>query len=170
MNIIFQAEMKRRGIELYFSPSKCFLVERYIKEFKIYLHRFIEETGSKEYLPHLQVIVATLNFRPHRMLDGISPANAKLPHFKNRVLNATIKNTRRKKVKAKYKVGQKVRLVEMGHAFSRSFTPNFTREIFKIKSVFQRMPLPGYKVEALDGGEVVGTIWQFELSPVDYTP
>lgn len=162
--------MKKRGIELYFSPAKCFLIERFIKEFKIYLHRFIEETDNKTYLPHLQGIIATLNFRPHRMLAGIPPAQAKLPQFKNRVLNATIQNTRRKRVKPKFKIGQKIRINKWENAFARSFTPNFTDEIFKIAKIMQRMPLPGYKIEALDGEEIIGTFWQFELSPVDYTP
>ncbi|XP_037048424.1 uncharacterized protein LOC119082867 [Bradysia coprophila] len=65
----------------------------------------------------------------------------------------------------KYKIGDYVRITKEKNVFGKGFTPNFTEELFKIKSIALRTPVV-YYIEDLAGEEITGTFYEAELQKV----
>ena len=102
--------------------------------------------NTDRYIDALPFLVHTYNNRKHRMIS-----EAELP---GRTYHITRKQelhySKIKRKKPKYKIGQTVRISIMKGKFDRGFTPQFKEEIFKIKSIFTRLPKPTYELETLE--------------------
>lgn len=166
LNPIFNGEMKRRGIDVHYTSNKCYLVERAIQSLKNYITKFLDNQQNKNYVHHLQHIFYTLNNRPHRFLNNLTPENASRPEYRHRVLNIIVNKSRRKRKSPNFKVGQKVRLWKWQNKFSRSFQQKFTDEIFIIAEVKTTLPIPSYRLKDLEGDDIIGTVYEHELQPV----
>ena len=55
----------------------------------------------------------------------------------------------------KFKEGATVRISKVKGQFDRGFDEQFHEEIFKIKNVFTRLPIPTYQLETFDGDEII---------------
>ena len=75
----------------------------------------------------------------------------------------------KKPQKAKYKVGDTVRIYYMRHAFHRAYDENFTREYFTISEVLTTLPVVRYKLKDYSGQEVKGSFFQNEIVPYKHS-
>lgn len=69
------------------------------------------------------------------------------------------------KFKPKFKVGDFVRLSKYKHIFEKSYTPNWTTEIFKIRKIQHTNPITCLLVD-LNEQPIEGTVYQEELQIV----
>jgi len=65
-------------------------------------------------------------------------------------------------MRAKYKIGDKVRIHKRKGRFEKGFTPNWTEEVFIVSKVQRTDPIT-YKITDLNDEEVRGTFYEQEL-------
>ena len=66
------------------------------------------------------------------------------------------------KIEPKIKVGDYVRIVDKCNIFSKGFTSNWNRELFKVNEVLNTQPLI-YKIEDINGEIIEGKYYEQEL-------
>ncbi|XP_053598646.1 uncharacterized protein LOC128668864 [Microplitis demolitor] len=71
------------------------------------------------------------------------------------------------KKESKFKVGDKVRINKYKHVFEKGYTPNWTTEIFTIKSVQNTNPTT-YKLTDYQNQSIEGGFYNEELNKVRY--
>ena len=71
--------------------------------------------------------------------------------------------------KAKYSVGQHVRISKEEEKFAKSAEQNFTTETFRLIKVIHRTPRPVYELEDLYKKLIDGQFYEEELTPVHIT-
>ena len=77
------------------------------------------------------------------------------------------KNRRRvHNIKAKFKVGQHVRISKEKMNFAKGAEHNFSQEIFQIYKAIKMTPRPLYELEDLNKTPIEGQFYQEELTPV----
>ena len=64
--------------------------------------------------------------------------------------------------KLKYKIGQYVRVPDKRNVFSKSYTTNWSRELFKIKNINNTHPVT-YTIEDQSGEKIEGKYYEQEL-------
>jgi len=72
-------------------------------------------------------------------------------------------------IRARFKVGQHVRISKEKMKFEKGAEENFSRVIFRINKVIKRTPRPVYELEDLNKTPIEGQFYQEELSPVRIT-
>lgn len=65
-------------------------------------------------------------------------------------------------LKQKLKVGDRVRITVKKDTFSNKYRRNCTQEIFVVVEVLNMQPVT-YRIDALDGEEIVGSLYEPEL-------
>ena len=66
------------------------------------------------------------------------------------------------KVEPKFKVGDYVRNVDKRNIFSKGYTSNWNRELFKVNEVLKTQP-PTYKIGDMNGEIIEGKYYEQEL-------
>jgi dTDP-glucose pyrophosphorylase len=72
-------------------------------------------------------------------------------------------------VRAKYSVGQLVRISQEKARFAKSAEHNYSMEVFRIIKVIPRSPRPVYELEDLNNRIINGQFYHEELTPVRIT-
>ena len=67
-----------------------------------------------------------------------------------------------KNIKPKFKVGDYVRNADKRNIFSKGYTSNWNRELFKVNEVLKTQP-PTYKIEDINGEIIEGKYYEQEL-------
>ena len=67
-----------------------------------------------------------------------------------------------KNIKPKFKVGDYVRNADKRNIFSKGYTSNWNRELFKVNEVLKTQP-PTYKIEDFNGEIIEGKYYEQEL-------
>lgn len=170
---LFEKYCRENKIKLIFTTNdtKASHVERAQRSFQAILYRILEEHQTKKYLEHLETVLIIYNNRINR-ITGYSPNNAmkKENHSDVRKNLEKYYNSRillRKK--AKYKIGDKVRILEKRKNFSKGYHPYFSEEVFKIKKVLINLPQPRYIIVSFDDKEeILGSFYERELTKASH--
>jgi hypothetical protein len=72
--------------------------------------------------------------------------------------------------KAKFKVGDLVRITHIKAAFARDYNQKWTGEIFKIDKIVLATRIPMYKIADYDSEPVGGSFYGSEMSKADIDP
>ena len=72
-------------------------------------------------------------------------------------------------VRARFKVGQHVRISKEKMKFEKGAEENFSRQIFLINKVIRRTPRPVYELEDLNKTPIDSQFYQEVLNPVGIT-
>ena len=123
---------------------------------------------TERFIEVLPCLVETYNSREHRMI-GMSLNEAEKEENANLVRERQEENYMGKARKTpKFKEGATVRISKLKGQFDRGFDEQFHEEIFKIKNVFTRLPIPTYQLETFDGEEIIeGNFYGNELTAVN---
>ena len=65
-------------------------------------------------------------------------------------------------IKPKLRVGDYVRNADKRNIFSKGYTSNWNRELFKVKEILKTQP-PNYKIEDMNGEIIEGKYYEQEL-------
>lgn len=169
-NRLFKEYCKKHGIVLLHSDNYVHapFVERFNRTLKNLMYRYMTANNTDRFIDVLQPLVNTYNLRKHRMI-GMSPAQAEneenAPAIRRRQEKRYAERIRRA---PRFKKGQTVRISKQKGQFDRGYDQQFWEEIYKIKRVFTRLPIPTYELETLDGDETIeGNFYGNELTLSD---
>ena len=132
------------------------------------MFKYMTHYETDRYIDVLPLLVRSYNHRRHRMI-GMSPAQAEKPGQTGIIRRKQEQRYAKvKRVKPKFSVGQAVRISKFKDHFDRGYTPQFQEEIYKIKSISVKLPIPTYELQTLDEDEtLIGNFYANELTPVD---
>ena len=139
----FEKYLKDNEIHHYLSYSlrKCPVIERFNLTIQSLLYKIMRKNNSYEWVRFLdQAMNIYLQY---------SDANMK-------------------QQKAKFSVGDSVRIYKERGTFHRGYNEDFTEEIFTITKVLRNLPVPRYKIKEYSGNDVIGSFFQDEL--IHYNP
>jgi Chromo (CHRromatin Organisation MOdifier) domain/Integrase core domain len=147
-------------------------IERFNRTLQLLMYKYMTDNETERYIEVLPKLVHTYNNRFHRMIKT-TPQQAENNNNGEHLKLALIQQEQVKKIKRKIpnlKVGSFVRIAKQKGKFARSYDEQTMQEIFKIKSVDTRKPIPLYHLTDYDGTEdIIGGFYEFELTPVETT-
>lgn len=141
---------------------KASIVERFNRALQETLHRVYTHNRSYKFIGQLDEVVKAYNSRYHSSI-GMSPNEVNLENQEDvwlQMYEPDISAT-----KPKLEVGDHARISKARMSFERGYTPNWTTEIFVIRSVERTKPVT-YRLEDYGGENVKGTFYEKELQKV----
>lgn len=161
-NSEFKALMKRRGINHYhtYSHLKASIVERFNRTIKTWMWAKFSAQGSYKWLSMLPGLLNKYNNRVHRSI-GMRPIDVNdktVNAVRVRLLPKQSKTIKR----AKFKIGDHVRISKYKHVFTKGYQPSWTTEVFRIHEVRSTKPVT-YILEDERGEIIKGGFYEQEL-------
>lgn len=145
--------------------TKCSIAERVIRTLKGKIFKYLSHANTYRYIDVIDKIVKSYNNTYHRTIK-MSPSEVNDSNVLQVYRN--MKESRKvpaKRPKPKLKVGDYVRITKSKGIFDKGYSPNWTDEVFKIKSVVKRNP-PVYYLVDLSGEDILGTFYEAEVQKV----
>ena len=151
------------GIKWYSTNSeiKAAMVERFNRTLRTRMERVFTLQGNHRYIDILPKLLKSYNNSVHRSI-GMKPADV------------TAKDTSKilKKLypklstsKAKFKVGDSVRITRKKHVFQKGFEQNWSYEVFKIAKILKTKPIT-YELIDYIKEPILGSFYSSELQSV----
>jgi hypothetical protein len=168
VNAIFQSYLKQRDILFYTSENddiKCAIVERFNRTLKSKMWRYFTYSKTYRYVDVLNDLVTAYNRTYHRSIK-MAPEEVGVHNERQVFVTLYGKTVNTATKKAKFKIGDKVRLSKTMTAFDKSYLPRWTRELFLVKSVLPTHP-PTYELTDYAGEEVKGRFYGKEIQKVE---
>ena len=167
-NMHFRELMDKHNINHYttYSTPKASLVERCNRTIKSMMWKEFSFQGNYKWLSMLEEIVSKYNNTKHRT-TGFKPVDVSKRNEK-KILNSAYSHLKTiDPRKAKFSVGDYVRISKYREAFKKSYTPNFSNEIFKIRRVKPTNPRTYLLIDE-NGNNIEGGFYELELQKVKY--
>lgn len=162
----FKNIMIKHNINHYstYSTKKASIVERFIRTLKGKLYKAFNLNGSYKWNNGLlnKKIQEYNNKDVHRTL-GQPPVTIAHDNKIN-ILRRYIELSRAKKITKckKFRVGDYVRISKQKACFDKSYTPNWSTELFKVIKIKETNPTT-YLIEDLNGRPILGAFYSQEL-------
>ena len=156
--------LNSEGIEMYSTENeeKSSVCERWNRTMKTKMWKRFTAQNSTEYIDMLPGLVEEYNNTKHRSI-GMTPVEASKKKNEGSVFLKLYGDMRTKGVRAKFKVGDRVRISKYKRSvFDKGYTPNWTEEIFVVDTVVYTDPIT-YKLKDLSGEEIQGSFYEQEL-------
>ena len=164
LNSTFQTFLKSNNILFFTSENddiQCALVERYNRTLKTRMWRYFTHANTLRYLDVLPDLVKSYNDTIHSAIKT-SPSQVTV-HNEKEIRRALYKP--RVSAKAKFQIGDKVRISEAKVKFKKGYLPGWTRELFKVKGVVSTDPIT-YSIVDYADEPVKGKFYAEELQKV----
>lgn len=165
-NSNFLQLMKSSKINFYstYSTKKASIVERVIRTLKNKLYKYFSMTGSYKWVGEpLNYVVTIYNNTKHRTTKfkpiDVNKLNEAFV-LKNILAS---RNCKLRKYKNRFSVGDFVRISKYKSHFAKGYTPNWSTEVFVIKSINNTSPVT-YYLEDLQKQPVLGSFYEQEIS------
>jgi len=117
-----------------------------------------------KYIDVLEDFVAKYNNTRHSSIK-MTPVEASKKTNAITVYRNLYPDVTRRLMRAKYNIGDKVRIQKKKGLFEKGFTPNWTEEVFTVSKVQRTDPII-YKVTDYNDEEVQGTFYEQELQKI----
>ena len=169
LNKGFQQFLQQRGV-LYFhtwNETKASVVERFNRTFKGRMYKYFTASNTRRYIDVVQDLVAGYNKAYHRSI-GRAPNQVTVEQqdvVRQRLYGPTETPLKR----ARFQVGDQVRISKVKGVFEKAYLPNWSTEVFRIQQRHTRRPVV-YTLEDLNGEVLAGTFYEAELQHVTTTP
>ena len=164
-NKSFQSLLKEFGIHHYSikSKMKASIVERLIRTLKMRIERYLYDRNTKRWISYLPHLINNYNGTPHRTIglppDQVTEQNREQV-FKRMFPNINVR------IRPRLSVGDRVRIVRDKTIFSKGYSRNWSKEVYKITEVKQRSGVEWYKVSTLDDHLLPKIKYYWELNVV----
>lgn len=164
VNAVVKKYLEKIGVKHLVSrnaDTKAAIVERLNKNIKNRLWRYFTYSKSENWIKILPHIIRSINHSYNRSINA-------------RPIDITIKdelkfwNLLHKKTnhaKAKFSIGDRVRISKHKSTFAKGYLPNFTTEIFTVIKVLKRNPIV-YKIKDSNNEIIDGVFYDKELVKV----
>ena len=156
-NKTFKSLLKEYETKLYstYSDLKAVFIERFNRTLLHIINKPMFINGDGNWVKILNDTVITYNNNIHSTIN-MTPIDASNNPDK---VKYYVKSTN---ATPKFKVGDYVRNADIRNIFSKGYTSNWNRELFKIKEVLKTRP-PTYKTEDMNGEIIEGKYYEQEL-------
>ena len=146
-NNIFQDFLNKNNIKLYSRNTSLGAVfaERFNRTIRDLLKRPVFEKGDGNWIDFLPTINKQYNKRIHSS-SKLTPIQASLKKNEGYVYKNLL--DKRKKLKAKYEIGDLVRTADLKKTFSKGDTTNWSYKLYKITEMINDT-IPAYKINNL---------------------
>jgi hypothetical protein len=170
---IFTNYVKEHRINYYQPGSdvKAGIAERVNRTLQNMIYKYMTENETRRYIHNLDNLVSTYNNRGHRTLKYFTPNEAEKPENLNKIVEIhmnrynTVKSEKNKS--SYYKIGDIVRVRILKDKFRRGYDEQFSRELFKIVKIHNRMPIKMFELQSCDKHDIIqGKFYSSELSKV----
>ena len=148
---------------------KASIVERFNRSLRNKIHVLLTHDPDGGYLSALPDLVYAYNRTPHSSI-GKRPIDVDSTNAEDVFLRLYEEEGATRSPSSRTRrlySGDHVRLGKSRKAFERGYTPNWTREIFVIRSYLSWTNPPVYIIEDLAGERIAGTFYERELQRVD---
>jgi hypothetical protein len=139
-------------------------VERAHRTIKNRIYKYFTYKNTYRYIDVLPKFVAAYNATVHSS-TGMAPAKVSDSDILAIWRRMNERRRRVRTVRAKFSVGQHVRISNEKIKFAKGYEQNFSTEIFRIAKVIERWPRPVYELEDLNETTIDGKFYQEELTP-----
>ena len=159
----FKQFLSDHNIELYhvYNEGKACIAERFNRTLGEMIAKHLTANKTKNYINELQRFIDEYNHRYHRSIK-MTPYDATNPDNRVTVLHNLFGNEKFDNKKAKYKVGDRVRIYAWKNKFDKGSKPNWTTEIFIVSEVKKTNPIT-YKIKDLNNEDIIGSFYEQEL-------
>lgn len=158
--------LKKYDIELFtvFSEIKAGMVERFNRTLKDRMYRYFTYSGTNKWVEELQDFINAYNNSVHSSIKQ-TPASI---NKENEVEVWNLQyNDLHKARKAKYRIGDLVRIAKAKNVFNRGFTPNWSYEEFKIHAVNTKYSPVMYELRDVNNEILKGRFYESELQKIE---
>ena len=156
-NKTFKSLLKEYETKLYstYSDLKAVFIERFNRTLLHIINKPMFINGDGNWVNILNDAVVTYNNNIHSTINMTPVDASNNPDKVKYYVNST-------KATPKFKVGDYVRNVDKRNIFSKGYTSNWNRELFKVNEVLKTHP-PTYKIEDINGEIIEGKYYEQEL-------
>ena len=163
--------LAKHDIVLYSTENdeKCSVVERWNRTVKGQLWKYFTANKTHIWIDILDPLIEKYNNSKHRSI-GMTPTEARKPQNRDRVFRSLYgkKMAALGEQKAKFKVGDLVRLAVQKDHFEKSYIINWSDQVYTIRQVLPTRPIT-YIVESDRGERHKGSFYEQELQKTDLT-
>jgi hypothetical protein len=152
-----------------FNPKgehKAAFAERFNRTLQSLIYQYMTHYNTNKYIDVLQKLVATYNNRFHRSIK-MTPnqaENSKNHHLVRQAMELKYGNILQHKKSPELSKGDIVRVKMWKHPFSRGYTHQFTKELFKVIDINTKMPIPMYTIQSfIEPDPIRGSFYAQEL-------
>ena len=155
-NAFFKKWLQDNDIVMYstHNEGKSVVAERFIRTLKSKIYKYMTSISKNVYIDKLDDIVNEYSNTYHTTIK-MKPIDVK----DNTYINTDKKINNKD---PKFKVGDHVRISKYKNIFAKSYTPNWSEEVFVLKKVKNTVPWT-YVINDLNGEEIIGTFYEKEL-------
>ena len=165
-NVHVKKVLEKYGVELFsvFSDKKSAIVERYQKTLKERMFRAFTFQGNYKWLDLLPKIIDSYNNSYHR---SIKTAPAKVNKMNETKIWFTQYGNVKTEAKAKFNVGDRVRIQKERNIFSKGYIEKWTDEEFIIHSINTKYEPALYTLKDSNNEIIQGSFYEKELQLID---
>jgi len=156
----YKKHVKELGVELY-STEKSSVVERWNRTMKEKMFKYFTANNTNKYIDVLDDFVERYNNMRHSSVK-MTPVEASKKENEVRVYRNLYPDLTRRPMRAKFKTGDKVRILKKKGLFEKGFTPNWTQELFTVSKIKRTNPVT-YKITDYNAEEIQATFYEQEL-------
>ena len=135
----FAKTCKQHGIHTYhtFTETKSSFAERFVRTLKNLIYKYMYANNTERYIHQLKAFVTLINNRVNRSI-GMKPTNVTKDHTEylislaNPPNESTPATSKKRRSRAKFKVGQTVRVVLKKDVFNKGYKQAYSDEVYKI--------------------------------------
>ena len=163
-NKTFKSLLKEYGTKLYstYSDLKAVFIERFNRTLLHIINKPMFINGDGNWVNILNDAVVTYNNNIHSTINMTPVDASNNPDKVKYYISETASQINSTKATPKFKVGDYVRNVDKRNIFSKGYTSNWNRELFKVNEVLKTHP-PTYKIEDINGEIIEGKYYELEL-------
>lgn len=167
-NSKFLSLLSEFNIKLYsvYSSKKACLVERFIRTFKNLMYREFTTNKSYRWYDMLDDLTRVYNNNVHRTIS-MKPADVRYEHREQLQKIYAAKHATQKRRKVRFEIGDCVRVSGQKMDFEKSFTPNWSSELFYVIKINNTLPVT-YQLADSDGISIAGCYYTEELSKTSF--
>ena len=136
------------------NEEKSVAAERFIRTLENNIYKYMTSISKNVYINKLDDTVDEYNNTYHRTIKT-KPIDGKDNTYINIGKEVNDKDS-------KFKVGDHVRISQYKNIFAKSYTANWSEEIFAIKGLKNTIPWT-YVINDLNGEQIIGTFYEKEL-------
>lgn len=164
-NKVVQDFLKKKNIYFFTTnnATKASVVERFNRTLKTKMWKYFTEKNTKKYIDVIDDLIYSYNHTWHRSIK-MEPVSVNLNN-QSQIWKTLYSNEQIPKMKSDLNVGDTVRISKEKLRFEKGYEQNWTREIFTVHEIVQRVPIV-YKLKDLSGEVIKGTFYKQELQKV----
>ena len=134
-------------------------MERFNRTLKSNMWKKISLQGSYKWIDILPELISKYNNTKHQTI-GMKTKDVN--HENELIVLQRFFNGKCVRDKPKFKVSDKVRISKYKHIFEKGYTPNYTKEVFKVEKIKPSFPFT-YELKGYQGNSISGGFYEFEL-------